>query len=90
MLYKTPIYLSEFNRRVRGIVVGFLRLYSDDFNAIPALVPPHIEQEYIVRYIIKLNSEFGIMQEKVETEISKLVELKVIIVADAITGKIRV
>jgi type I restriction enzyme S subunit len=89
-LYKTPIYLSEFNRRVRGIVVGFLRLYSDDFNAIPALVPPHIEQEYIVRYIIKLNSEFGIMQEKVETEISKLVDLKVIIVADAITGKIRV
>ena len=66
-LFKTPIYLSEFNRRVRGIVVGFLRLYSDDFNAIPALVPPQEEQLSIVKYINQLNADFGAMQEKIET-----------------------
>ncbi len=89
-LFKTPIYLSEFNRRVRGIVVGFLRLYSDDFNALPALVPPHTEQESIVQHINQLNSDFGTMQGKIDAEIGRLTELKLILVADATTGKIKV
>lgn len=89
-LFKTPAYLSEFNRRVRGIVVGFLRLYSDDFNAIPALVPPPEEQEQIVAFINRLNSDFGVMQGKIEAEIDLLIELKSTVIASAVTGKIKI
>lgn len=89
-LFKTPNYLGEFNRRVRGIVVGFLRLYSEDFNAIPALVPPVDEQEEIVRFIEQVNRDFERLQESIDFEISKLRELKAIIVASAVTGKIKV
>lgn len=89
-LFKTPNYLGEFNRRVRGIVVGFLRLYSEDFNAIPALVPPVDEQEEIVRFIEQVNRDFERLQDNIDFEIAKLRELKAIIVASAVTGKIKV
>lgn len=89
-LFKTPNYLGEFNRRVRGIVVGFLRLYSEDFNAIPAIVPPADEQTGIVRFIESTNKDFEELRERIDGEIAKLRELKSITVASAVTGKIKV
>ena len=89
-LFKTPNYLGEFNRRVRGIVVGFLRLYSADFNAIPALVPPCDEQAEIVKFIEATNTDFESIRAKIDAEIVMLRELKAITVASAVTGKIKV
>lgn len=89
-LFKTPNYLGEFNRRVRGIVVGFLRLYSEDFNAIPALMPPSDEQVEIVRFIEETNKYFEGIRSKIDSEIAMLRELKAITVASAVTGKIKV
>jgi type I restriction enzyme S subunit len=89
-LFKTPNYLGEFNRRVRGIVVGFLRLYSEDFNAIPALVPPCDEQAEIVKFIEAANTDFENIRAKIDAEIAMLRELKAITVASAVTGKIKV
>lgn len=89
-LFKTQNYLGEFNRCVRGIVVGFLRLYSEDFNAIPALVPPCPEQAEIVRFIETTNNDFEDIRAKIDSEIAMLRELKAITVASAVTGKIRV
>ena len=89
-LFKTPNYLGEFNRRVRGIVVGFLRLYSEDFNAIPALVPPSDEQAEIVRFIEGTNKDFEDIRGNIDAEIAILRELKAITVASAVTGKIKV
>lgn len=89
-LFKTPNYLGELNRRVRGIVVGFLRLYSEDFNAIPALVPPSDEQAEIVRFIEATNKDFEDIRARIDTEIDMLRELEAITVASAVTGKIKV
>jgi len=89
-LFKTPNYLGEFNRRVRGIVVGFLRLYSEDFNAIPALVPPCNEQAEIVKFIEATNTDFENIRAKIDAEIVMLRELKAITVASAVTGEIKV
>lgn len=89
-LFKTPNYLGEFNRRVRGIVVGFLRLYSEDFNAIPALLPPCDEQAEIVKFIEATNTDFENIRAKIDAEIVMLRELKAITVASAVTGKIKV
>jgi len=88
-LFKTPGYLAEFNRRVRGIVVGFLRLYSEDFNAIPAIVPPSDEQANIVKFINRVNQDFATMQGKIETEISALKEMRSALIAESVTGKIK-
>jgi type I restriction enzyme S subunit len=89
-LFKTPGYLAEFNRRVRGIVVGFLRLYSEDFNAIPAIVPPTNEQADIVKFINRVNQDFATMQGKIEMEISALKEMRSALIAESVTGKIKI
>ncbi len=89
-LFKSPGYLAEFNRRVRGIVVGFLRLYSEDFNAIPAIVPPADEQADIVNFINRVNQDFATMQGKIETEISALKEMRSALIAESVTGKIKI
>ncbi|WP_457279901.1 restriction endonuclease subunit S [Polaromonas sp. P5_D5] len=89
-LFKAPGYLAEFNRRVRGIVVGFLRLYSEDFNAIPAIVPPADEQADIVKFINRVNEDFATMQGKIETEISALKEMRSALIAESVTGKIKI
>lgn len=88
-LFKTPAYLAEFNRRVRGIVVGFLRLYSEDFNAIPAVIPPPEEQKAIVQFINRLNFGFSALQGKVENEIAALKDMKYSLISESVTGRIR-
>ncbi|MEO7884189.1 MAG: restriction endonuclease subunit S [Nitrosospira sp.] len=50
-LFRTPMYVTEFRRRTKGIVEGFWRLYTDDFYNLPALLPPCSEQDQIVIYL---------------------------------------
>ena len=42
---------GELRIRVRGIVEGFWRLYTDDFNTIVLPVPPLEEQAIIMQHI---------------------------------------
>jgi type I restriction enzyme, S subunit len=89
-LFKIPIYLTEFNKRVRGIVIGFYRLYSDDFKDISGIVPPKEEQREIVGYILNLKKDIDLAKVSIQKEISALEELKSILISDAVTGKIKV
>lgn len=50
-LFTTSMYIAEFNRNSTGIGTGFLRLYSDKFFGIYAVVPFREEQDEIVKYI---------------------------------------
>src|SRR5690606_8665676 len=58
-LFKTSIYLGEFRLRVRGIVEGFYRLYTDSFMDVPLLVPPQDERirimDHVERSSVKLD-----------------------------------
>ncbi len=50
-LFKTPIVVDQFAQRSKGIGSGFNRLYTPDFCAVSAVVPPLSEQEAIVRFL---------------------------------------
>lgn len=89
-LFKTAIYISEFNRKVKGIVMGFYRLYSDSFNEIPCLCPPIHEQVQIQNWILEKQQEFKIVENAIRTEIDRLLELKSVVISEAVTGKIKV
>lgn len=89
-LFKTPIYLTEFNKKVKGIVVGFYRLYSNDFKDIPAIVPPKEEQYQIIEYILDLRRNTKQAKEGIKKEISTLEEYRSILVSEAVTGKIKI
>lgn len=89
-LFKTSKYLGEFKLRVRGIVEGFYRLYTDSFMDIPLLIPPRVEQDEIVAHLDQLATRFEAAISIKQDQISALKEYKTSLINAAITGKIKV
>ena len=78
----------ELRIRVRGIIEGFWRLYTDDFNTIVLPVPPIEEQREIMEHISTFKENIKKYEKILKQEIEALQELKTRIIADAVTGKI--
>lgn len=81
---------GELRIRVRGIIEGFWRLYTDDFNTIVLPVPPTEEQADIMEYIIELRNKAKKYEDSLTQEISTLQEFKTRLISDVVTGKIDV
>jgi len=90
VLFKTSVYLGEFRLRVRGIVEGFFRLYTDSFMDVPLLIPPHVEQIEIVDHIDRLSANFEDAISIKQEQIAALKEYKASLINAAVTGKIKV
>ena len=50
-LFKTPILITQFAIRSKGIGSGFNRLYTPDFGDVAISIPPLSEQAAIVRFL---------------------------------------
>ena len=81
---------SELRIRVRGIIEGFWRLYTDDFNTIVLPVPPIEEQAKIMEYIIEFRDKTKKYEDNLTQEISTLQEFKPRLISDMVIGKIDV
>ena len=81
---------GELRIRVRGIIEGFWRLYTDDFNTIVLPVPPIEEQAEIMEYIIEFRDKTKKYEDSLAQEISTLQEFKTRLISDVVTGKIDV
>lgn len=81
---------GELRIRVRGIIEGFWRLYTDDFNTIVLPVPPIEEQAEIMKYIIEFRDKTKKYEDNLMQEISILQEFKARLISDVVTGKIDV
>lgn len=90
ILFKTSKYLGEFRLRVRGIVEGFYRLYTDDFMDCPLLLPPLDEQLQIVEHVRATTAQFHNVIAIKESQITALREYKTSLINAAVTGKIKV
>ncbi|MEX3314635.1 restriction endonuclease subunit S [Sulfitobacter sp. PS-8MA] len=90
ILFKTSKYLGEFRLRVRGIVEGFYRLYTDDFMDCPLLLPPLEEQLGIVSHVRETHAKFDNAISIKEDQIATLKEYKASLINAAVTGKIKV
>lgn len=90
ILFKTSKYLGEFRLRVRGIVEGFYRLYTDDFMDCPLLLPPLGEQLQIVEHVRATTAQFQNAIAIKESQITALREYKTSLINAAVTGKIKV
>ena len=89
-LFKTSKYLGEFRLRVRGIVEGFYRLYTDSFMDIPLLIPPQAEQDEIVAHLNELAVRYETAISIKQDQIAALKEYKTSLIDAAVTGKIKV
>ncbi len=81
---------GELRIRVRGIIEGFWRLYTDDFNTIVLPVPPIEEQAEIMKHIIEFRDKTKKYEDSLTHEISAMQEFKVRLISDVVTGKIDV
>lgn len=89
-LFKTSIYLGEFRLRVRGIVEGFFRLYTDSFMDVPLIIPPQHEQSEIMDHLEQMSVQFGDAIAIKEQQIVALREYRTSLIDATVTGKIKV
>ena len=80
----------ELRTRARGIVEGFWRLYTDDFNEIRIPLPPFPEQTAIVRFLDHADRRIRRYTRAKERLIELLEEQKQVIIHEAVTGQIDV
>ncbi len=89
-LLKSNDCRRELRIRVRGIVEGFWRLYTDDLGAIPVCLPSIEEQRDILEYINEKIDPLDLAISKIAHEINLLREYRTRLISDVVTGQIDV
>lgn len=90
MVLKSALCRRELRVRVRGIIEGFWRLYTDDFYTIYLPVPPIEEQKEIMQYIDDQSKKTAALENALNREIELLHELRTRLISDTVTGQIDV
>lgn len=90
MVLKSALCRRELQVRVRGIIEGFWRLYTDDFYTIYLPVPPIEEQKEIMQHIDAQSKKNAALENAVNREIELLHELRTRLISDVVTGQIDV
>jgi type I restriction enzyme S subunit len=72
----------------QGSTVGHFNM--EDIGALTVLAPPLNEQEQIVEYLYTATHELETAEHKTESEISLLIDLRLRLVSDVVTGRIDV
>lgn len=76
--------------RVRGIVNGFLRLYTEDFNTIKLPLPTIDEQKRIMEFVSKIERIIKTKIDILENNILLMNEYRQRLISDVVTGKINI
>ena len=89
-LIRLHSYAGAFKTQSRGIIESRLRLYPNYFYQFPCIVPPIEEQRAIVEFIEQKNKAIDDMIANLRAEIDFLTEYKQRLIADAVTGQIKI
>ena len=90
IVLKSALCRRELRVRVRGIIEGFWRLYTDDFYTIYLPVPPIEEQKEIMQYIDAQAKKASAVENALNREIELLHELRTRLISDVVTGQLDV
>ena len=90
LLFRSNNYIEEFYRLGRGIVADLWTTKFDDMRNIFVPYPPIEEQRAIVEYIERKNKAIDYMIANLRAEIDYLTEYKQRLIADAVTGQIKI
>jgi type I restriction enzyme S subunit len=92
-LFRSRKVRAKFRSESKGLgtgTSGFLRLYNDRFGAIHVALPPHEEQESILRGLGDDLADFNTAIARTEREIALMQEYRTRLTADVVTGKVDV
>lgn len=93
LLFKTDLAMSEFRKRSTGLgtgASGFMRLYYEEFGAVPMPVPSIEEQGRIVAAVASERAKLAPVIARAQEEINLLQEFRARLVGDVVTGQIDV
>jgi type I restriction enzyme S subunit len=80
-----PEYQAEIKRRAKGVMEGFIRLYTDDLFDLPIILPSLGEQKSILAFLDDKCAKIDAAVKIKEDEIALLRERRQIIIQDAVT-----
>ncbi len=83
-------YRSEYICRSTGIRSSRLRLYPDKFLSMPVVCPPPEEQQAIIAHINEKCAEIGQAISRAEREIELMLEYRIRLISDVVTGQVDV
>jgi len=86
-LMRTDMYVAEYKRNSKGIIDSRLRMYTDRFNNIIAIVPPHSEQKAIANYLDEKCAKIDAAIENIGKQIDASMRLKRALINEVITGQ---
>ncbi|HPM11912.1 MAG TPA: restriction endonuclease subunit S [Bacteroidales bacterium] len=86
-LFKTSASRSHFYSRSKGVMAGYIRLYSDQLLDLKIPLPPFEEQKQIVTHIKTETSTIDTAIAKAEREIELIREYKDAMISEAVMGK---
>ena len=86
-LMRTDMYVAEYKRNSKGIIDSRLRMYTDRFNNIMAIVPPLSEQQAIAAYLDEKCSEIDAATENIGKQIDAMKRLKRALINEVVTGQ---
>ena len=89
-LLKSNDCRKELRIRVRGIVEGFWRLYTEDLGSIPVCIPNLAEQESILLFVANKTESLNVVMNKISQEIELLKEYRTRLISDVVTGQMDV
>lgn len=89
-LFKTSACLSHFYSRAKGVMAGYIRLYSDQLLDIKIPLPPIEEQEEIIEQIKSETKTIDTAISKAENEIGLIKEYKAAMISEAVMGKLKI
>lgn len=86
-LMRTDMYVAEYKRNSKGIIDSRLRMYTDRFNNIMAIVPPLSEQQAIAAYLDEKCTKINAATENIGKQIDALKRLKRALINEVVTGQ---
>jgi type I restriction enzyme S subunit len=89
-LLKSNDCRKELRIRVRGIVEGFWRLYTEDLGSIPVCLPNIEEQNIILQYIEEKSAALNVAITNISKQIELLKEYRTLLISDVVTGQMDV
>jgi type I restriction enzyme S subunit len=86
-LLKTSAARSHFYSRSKGVMAGYIRLYSDQLLELKIPLPSYTEQNKIVEHIKTETTTIDTAIAKTEKEIELIREYKEAMISEAVMGK---
>lgn len=88
-LLRSGQYVAEYNRRSTGLHSSRLRLYPDMFFDMEIGFPAKLEQDRIEQAIKEKTADMDNAVSAVDAEIEALSEYRQVVIAEVVTGKIK-